>query len=240
MSPVLEPLPWDSAFFDIPIGRVQLDGVDEDALRRIDDEARQQGIVCLYGVLDSSNVQASVAIQRAGWRLVDVATTFSLSRHQPPIPRPPDTDFRRGTPADVDAVVAIAEQMAEWSRFAADPRFGIEEAKRLQRSWLDRAVGPSEEHTLMVAEQESGIVALIGRISSPLPRVDAVGTTRRGSGAARYLIQGSREWAAPHALLGGPIASRNVAALRYVSHCGYRSSEVTYLFHRWLDEGRPR
>ena len=42
----------------------------------------------------------------------------------------------------------------------------------------------------------------------------------------------------PHrdeALLGGPIAARNVPALRYVSHCFYRVCEVRYLYHRWLD-----
>ncbi len=72
--------------------------------------------------------------------------------------------------------------------------------------------------------------------STPTPRVDAVGTTRRGSGAARYLVQEARAWAGDQALLGGPIAARNVPALRYVSHCSYRVCKVEYLYHRWLDE----
>jgi dTDP-4-amino-4,6-dideoxy-D-galactose acyltransferase len=234
-----EPLSWDSEFFGFPIARVVLDDADETSLREVAHEARAAGITCLYGYLDALNVHLSYTIQALGWRLVDVATTFSLSLREPPIARPPETEFRVGTVADVEAVTEIAEQMAEWSRFAADPRFGIEAARRLQRSWVDRAVGPSEDHTLMVAEQESGIVALIGRVATPQPRVDAVGTTKRGSGAARYLIQGSREWAHPEPLLGGPIASRNVAALRYVSHCGYRASKVEYLYHHWLDERTP-
>jgi hypothetical protein len=63
-----------------------------------------------------------------------------------------------------------------------------------------------------------------------------VGTTRRGSGAARFLIEGARGWAGDQALLGGPIMGRNVPALRYVSHCCYRVCEVRYQLHRWLDE----
>ncbi|MEO6628823.1 MAG: hypothetical protein ABIP03_09670 [Aquihabitans sp.] len=234
-----EPLDWDSQFFGMPIAKVALDGADETSLRSVAAEARDAGIVCLYGTLDSLNVHASVMIQAAGWRLVDVTTTFTLSPDAPAIIKPPDTVFRVGTNDDFDDAVEIAEQMAEWSRFAADPRFGIDAARRLQRSWVERAVGPDENHCLMVAEQESGLVAIIGRVTSPSPRVDAVGTTQRGSGAARYLIEESRAWASPGPLLGGPIAARNVAALRYVSHCGYRAGKVDYSFHCWLDENSP-
>ena len=88
---------------------------------------------------------------------------------------------------------------------------------------------------MMVAEQDGEITAFIGRVSEPRHRVDAVGTTKRGSGAARRLIQEARWWAGDVPLLGGPIASRNVPALRYVSHCAYRVCEVRYLYHRWLD-----
>ena len=93
----------------------------------------------------------------------------------------------------------------------------------------------SGQHSLVVAEVEGEIVAFIGRVHEPR-RVDAVGTSRRGSGAARYLIQTAREWAGDRPLLGGPIAARNIASLRYVSHCGYRPCQVEYLYHRWLDE----
>ncbi len=36
--------------------------------------------------------------------------------------------------------------------------------------------------------------------------------------------------------LGGPIAARNIAALRFVDACHYRVTRIRYLFHRWLDE----
>ena len=50
----------------------------------------------------------------------------------------------------------------------------------------------------------------------------------------------ARAWAGEQPLLGGPIAARNVNALRYVSHCGYRVSSVRYLYHRWFDDGTER
>ena len=240
MSLVLEPLPWDSDFFGVPIGRVALDGADATGLTTVEAEARRLGIVCLYGSLDPIDAQATELVQQHGWRFVDAPTTFDLKLDEPPIPKPEGVRFRVGTVDDVPRVAHIARSMADWSRYAVDPRFGLAAARKLQDAWLDRAARAEDGvHSLMVAEDEGDgeVVAFIGRVLTPSPRVDAVGTTRRGSGAARYLIEEARAWAGDQALLGGPIAARNVPALRYVSHCGYRVCRVEYVYHRWLDEG---
>lgn len=232
-----KPLPWDTDFFGIPIGTVDLTGATVDAVRAVEDEAREQGIRCLYGSVDSSETDVIFMVQTLGFRFVEAATTFDLRKTEPPIPRPPDTEFRVGTVDDVPAVEGIVQQMAAWSRYAVDPRFGLDASRRLYGAWLDRAArGDDGVHSLVVAEQDGEITAFIGRVLTPSPRVDAVGTTKRGSGAARYLIEEARAWAGDVALLGGPIAARNVAALRYVSHCNYRVHDVRYLYHRWLDE----
>lgn len=237
MSAAWQHLRWDSDFFGFGIGRIDLDDADPEAIVAAEAEARAEGIACLYGSLDPIDADATFLVQTLGYRLVDVATTFDLRLDEPPIPRPPDTDFRVGTVDDIPLVAAIAERMADWSRYAVDPRFGLEAARQMQSAWLERAArGDDGVHSLVVAESDDGIHAFIGRVLTPRPRVDAVGTTRRGSGAARYLIEEARAWARDQALLGGPIAARNVPALRYVSHCNYRVCEVRYLYHRWLDE----
>lgn len=239
MSLEWKPLPWDTGFFGFPIGAVDLGGATTDDVRAVEAEARAAGIVCLYGSVDGSETSVIFEVQPLGWRFVDAATTFDLRTTEPPIARPDGVDFRVGGLDDVPAVEEIALKMADWSRYAVDPRFGREASRRLQRAWLDRAArGDDGVHSLMVAEEEGEITAFIGRVASPHPRVDAVGTTRRGSGAARYLIEEARAWAGDVPLLGGPIAARNVPALRYVSHCNYRVREVRYLYHRWLDEDR--
>lgn len=230
------PLAWDSDFFGTPIGSAALDGASAQDLHRLEGEALDQGIRCLYGTLDPADAQLTYLVQQHGWRFVEAATTFDLRTDEPPIAKPPDTDFRLGVPDDIPRVAHIVDQMAAWSRFAVDPRFGLEAAQRMQAAWLDRAArAETGQHSLMVAEIAGEIIAFIGRVHEPA-RVDAVGTTTRGSGAARHLIQTAREWAGDQALLGGPIAARNVAALRYVSHCNYRVRKVEYVYHRWLDE----
>lgn len=236
MALAWQPLAWDTEFFGTPIGSVALDGADEAALRAVEAEARDAGIACLYGSLDPADAQATLLVQRHGWRFVEAATTFDLRPDEPEIPRPEGVGFRLGTPDDIPRVAPIVEAMAEWSRFAVDPRFGLDAARRLQAAWLERAArAETGQHSLVVAEEDGEITAFIGRVYEPR-RVDAVGTTRRGSGAARHLIETARRWAGDVPLLGGPIAARNVPALRYVSHCAYRVCRVEYLYHRWLDE----
>lgn len=238
MNDRIRRLDWDSDFFGFPIGRIDLDGAGRTDIEAAEASARADGLRCLYAALDpTADGPRTVELQRLGYRFVDAATLFELRTSEPAIDRPDGTEFRLGTPDDVEEVAGIVELMAAWSRYAVDEGFGIDAARRLQSAWLARAVDPAaQNHSLMVATQDGEIIAFIGRVREPHPRVDAVGTTRRGSGAARYLIETARGWAGDRPLLGGPIAARNVPSLRYVSHCNYRVCRVEYLFHRWLDE----
>lgn len=237
MTAAWESLPWDSEFFGVPIGRVDLDRVPVEDLATMEAEARDAGVLCLYGSLAPEPDAPTLDVQRQGYRFVEAATLFSLRTTEPLIPRPEGIEVREGTVADLPALADTVARLAPWSRYAVDPRFGLEAAERLQARWIERAAEcTTGERALLVAEDDSGIIAFITRASDPEPVVDTVGTSSRGSGAARYLIQQARDWAGDRALYGGPIAARNVAALRYVSHCGYRVARVRYLYHRWLDE----
>lgn len=237
MSGPWEHLAWDSEFFGVTIGRVDLDGLTTDEILAVEAEAKERGVQCLYGSLDPEPAQPTLEVQRLGYRFVEGATLFSLRTSEPLIPRPDGVSFREGTVDDLPALADTVARLAPWSRYAVDPRFGLEAAERLQARWIERAAEcTTGERALLVAEDDTGIIAFITRASDPEPVVDTVGTSARGSGAARYLIQEAREWAGDRDLYGGPIAARNVSALRYVSHCGYRVARVRYLYHRWLDE----
>ena len=237
-GPGLESLDWDTEFFGFGVGRVlDFDPADSVAVRAMEDEARAAGITCLYASLDPIDAPGTVLAQRLGYRFVEAATLFDLPVSEPPIPRPDGIDVRVGNERDLEQISDMIESLAPWSRFAVDPRFGAEQARRLQHATTQRAATCTDgSRALVVAEDDDGIQAFITRAAQPEPRVDAVGTRARGSGASRYLIEHSRTWARPGPLLGGPIAARNVNALRYVRNCGYRVARVSYLYHRWLDE----
>jgi len=231
-----EPLPWDTDFFGVPIGRAELNAADAESLDHLEASARGAGISCLYGVLDPSGAAESVLLQARGWRFVEAAIVFDLPPDWPRLPKPDGVEVRAGSPADIPVLEPLAALMAPWSRYAVDPRFGLTAAQRMQSAWLERAArAETGQHSLTVAEAGGEIVAFLGHVHEP-PRLDAVGTTRGGSGAATYLMQLALEDAGGRTLLAGPIAARNVASMRYVYRSGFRPFQVEYLYHRWLDE----
>lgn len=236
-----ERLDFDSDFFGFAIGRITLDGADAASIREAEAAARDNGIECLYGVLDPIDREATYRVQDLGYRFVDTATRFEVLPHEHVPPVTTTCSVRRGGPDDVDAVIESVLTMAPWSRYAVDPRFGLEAARRMHRAWVDRAVVcTTGDHDLMVAEDESGIVGFLTRSAHPLPMINTVGTIAPGTGAAHALFAESREWARPQAISAGWAASRNIGVQRFLDRCGFRIAEIRYHYHRWLDQpGQP-
>lgn len=235
MTDLVEALHWDSEFFGFPIGRVTLDGATEGTLRSIDAEAHDKGIRCLYGTLDPTDLASAYLAQRFGHRLVEVAITFDRPAMQftPPVSR---ATVRRGTVDDLPALEEAIHTMAPYSRFACDPRFGPEAARRMHEAWIARAARDVDERVLFVSEDDSGVTGVSTCVRGDVPRVDTTGVTKPGSGAADALMAAFFDWADGGATEAGPCAARNVPVLRYVERCGFRAKSARYLFHRWLDE----
>ena len=141
-----ERLSWDSEFFGVGIGRVDLGDLGDlgdpapAALAAIDDMARADGVSCLYASVDPADVAATIQLQQAGYLLVEVA--LDLRHPTSRLARTPDTTavVRTGTPDDLEPLSPLLDRLAPWSRYAVDPRFGAEAARRMQAAWAARAV----------------------------------------------------------------------------------------------------
>jgi hypothetical protein len=238
VTELIEPLAWDSEFFGVPIARVELTGATAETLRAVDSEARAAGIACLYGSMDPTDGSAAHLVQGFGHRLVEVALRFERP-DVPFTPKPSPTTVRRGTVDDLPDLEPAVETLAPWSRFAADPRFGPDAARRMHEAWMERAArDDSDERALYIACDDDGVTGVATFVRTPVPRVDTKGVTKLGTGAADALMVALFEWAGGGPTEAGPCAARNIAPLRYLERCGFRVCRTSYLFHRWLDEER--
>lgn len=236
MTASVEPLPWDSEFFGVPIGRVDLDGVDAPTLARIDEEARDLGISCLYGTLhDPAKGHTALLVQHHGHELVEVSLRFGRPARPFEVP-PTRSRVRRGTLDDLPLLQDALDVLAPWSRFGADPRFGPAAARRMHEAWVTRAAAEPDQRLLAIAEDDEGVTGLSTNVWSPVPRVDLMGVTKPGTGASQALMNALIEWAGEGETEAGPCAARNIAVLRYVEGCGFSVVETNYLYHRWYDE----
>jgi hypothetical protein len=235
MTALVEPLAWDTEFFGFPIGRANIQGATIESLRAIEVEARELGLLCLYGALGPVDGDTASLVQAFGHRLVEVAIAFGRPA-VPFTPKPTASTVRRGTMADLPLLEDAIATLAPWSRFATDPRFGPQAAQRMFHAWVERASRDGEEYMLLISEDDTGITGVSTHVRTPVPRVDLMGVLEQGSGASWALMDGLVEWADGGPIEAGPCAARNIAPLRFLEHCGFRIVRTQYLFHRWLDE----
>lgn len=240
-SAFIEPLPWDSDFFGLSIGRAHLQGADADVLEEIDLEARSSGLDCLYASVDPNELELNCRAQLQGYRLVEVAVDLehptSILHHLPPT----SSVARWGTTDDLELVNEMIPLLARWSRFAADHRFGPVAAERMHRAWVERAARREGHRALVVAVDESGFTgfATQSQLDTEVPRIDLIAALKPGSGAAQAVVDFSYDSFGERPSRGGPIAARNTASLRFVEQMGLRIVATEYVYHRWLDEA-PR
>lgn len=227
-------LDWDSAFFGFPIGRVQLDGATAEVLAEIEREAAELGLRCLYGSLHPADTEAAYLAQTFGHRLIEVGVSFARPAGRLD-PGPGAPAVREGTMEDVERLEGAIQVLGRWSRYGADPRFGPDQACRMYRAWLERAVR-DERRALLVTEDDDGITGLATVNAGDPPYMDLVATTKPGTGAARALFAGFVDWAGGGVTVARYAAARNVAIFRLLEKCGYSANDVRYTFHRWLDE----
>lgn len=246
-----EPVPWDSAFFGTPIGRIDLADGDRTRVTAAEDEARAAGIRCLYAELDGADAPLAARAQRWGYHLVEIALdlTHATSTLPPgPTGAANEARTREATHEDLAAMTAQFEAVAPWSRFAVDLRFGLPAAIALHRAAAERAVAGVGGRRLLVAEDAAGDIVGFSTIAVGDPgdqqgsppgshrRIEVIATTRRGTAAPIALVRHAFTCFGPGPSVGGTIAARNVVSLRFSEGLGYRIGRATYHLHRWLDE----
>lgn len=238
MSTRWRALPWDTEFFGLPIGRIELDGAEPADLAEAEAEARAAGIRCLYGYLDPVDHRAGYWVQDLGYRLVETSALFDAAPGIDVALPAGEAVVRPGDEGDLPALEGAVDRLAPWSRYAVDDRFGLDAARRMNRAWLERAAGrASEDHVLLVAETAGVVTGFLSLSRDPSPMIDTMATTAPGSGTMGALVAAGRTWAGPPGLRAGWVAARNVASYRFLESCGFRVAEVRYVFHRWLDDG---
>jgi len=240
-------LTWDSEFFGIPIARIDLTAGDAAAIAAAEGDAADAGMTCLYGELDPRAVEAIDLVQRLGYRLMEVAIELEHPTNVVHDPPPTTSRVRAGSIEDTPGLAEHIAAVAPWSRYAVDPRFGLSAALAMHRAWVERAAGPEPGRMLLLAEDRgklTGMATVCGADPASAgaragPRVDLISSTQPGSGAAQALLAHAFAAFGPGPSRGGPIAARNVVALRFCEQMGYRVAGSRYLFHRWLDEVEP-
>lgn len=249
------PLPWDSAYFGLPMGRVDYVLTSPAATR--DDRravvaaaceaARAAGLRHLTARVDVGDLETLAVLEDAGFRTMDALATY-IMRPGRDLPR----DVRRvgpvrlATPDDAEAVLAITREAYHGyrGRFHLDPHLPGDRADGFYEEWARQCLAGVMADLIMVSEDSSGRVIgyLAHRRRQPASTIGTpiygggLGACRRDApGAYASLIRDSAVWAHEQgAVAECQTQHANFAVIRVYESVGFHYVRAEYTLHAWL------
>jgi dTDP-4-amino-4,6-dideoxy-D-galactose acyltransferase len=236
-------LEWDSNFFGQKMGKIGFDPADEasclseTAWRRTIETARKQQFQFLFCEFDAAQKRLAHILCNIGGSLGDVLLTLECE------PREVEMRQSRVVPAcsdDLPAIIEIARDSFEQSRFFHDPRFDRIKVSQIYPQWV-RDSFEKTEHFFVIKEQyavRAFISVAVDRTASVLTiRLLAVDHAMQGKGMGQELI----DWVIGYAwnqqirriVVGTQVG--NYPAIRLYEKNRFRIAGAKYRFHIWLD-----
>jgi len=208
--------------------------------------AAAQARAFYFAKLDTRRVAQARQLAGAGMYVVDVNVVFSLDR--PPVHAPgPIAGVEVGEPAahDSEAVLDVAENAFEVSRFHLDPRVSKELAGRIKRAWVASYLRKLRGDRLFVARREGRAVGFLAALwAEPAQEtavIDLIGVApdqhRRRIGEALVNAFVAHYRPAARALIVGTQVA-NIRSMRFYEKLGFSMSRSQYVLHGHVRDGR--
>ncbi len=251
---IVRPLPWDSAYFGVPMGRADLlvrpdtthaqrEAVIDAACRT----AREAGVRHMTARVDVGDLETLAALETHGFRTMDALGTYILRAGKDAVREVRAVGpLRPATPADRDEILAITRQAYAGyrGRFHLDPQLPRDRADAFYEVWAQQCLSGAMADVVMVSSDSAGRVIgyLAHRRREP---ASSIGTPIYGGGlgacrpdapgAYASLIRDSALWAhGQGAVAECQTQISNFAVIRVYESVGFHYVRAEYTLHAWL------
>ncbi|MCC7125114.1 MAG: hypothetical protein IT178_09705 [Acidobacteria bacterium] len=250
-------LPWDTAFFGVPMARLDYllrgdaatPGHIEAVVRAAVEEWRARGVRHVTAKVDVADMAAVAALEARGFRLMDALVTYFTHPHrEPPAEVREVGHVRPLEPRDVDEVLAITREayVGFRGRFHLDPHLPRDRSDAFYEEWAQQCIAGRMADRIVVADDGHG--GLHGWASTrrvePASSVGGVALWIGSLGACRRDKPGAyagliRSLAMENYQRGDVTETQtqnhNIATVRIYDAVGARYVRGEYTFHAWLD-----
>lgn len=243
----LHQLDWDTQFFGAKMGEVQLNPAEtgfsfsELLWRRTLSIARKEHYRFLLCQFDANYQEIAAILIKYGATVGDVLITLDLDLDLPLATQPiaGHCTVTRAELNDLPAVLAIASNSFEYSRFFCDRNFCAERVRQFYPNWIKQSFQKSEEvFVLKESAKVLGFISLQTNQSTAelIIRLIAVDQTLRGQGFGQVLIGWAKQYALEHKAGRMVVGTQvnNIPAVRLYEKNGFRLSSAKYRFHIWM------
>lgn len=234
-------LEWDTKFFGFGVARIMQTELDEAELSKTLEMLRDDNYRLVYWQIPIGKHESPRIAQVHDGFLADKKVTYvkelvgiSDSRGASaytPFPYPDTTPDA--------AIIKLALQSAEYSRFRLDPKFPRELCDKLFTCWITRSVSKEIAWEVLVVKEQNDLLGLI-TLGAKGDRADiglvAVAEHARGRGVGRSLVTDADRHFAERGYTHAQVVTQqnNLGACRLYESCGYQIEKIEKIFHFWL------
>ena len=252
---VARPLAWDSAFFGVPMARIDCVLATAGATREDRIEvvgaacaaARTAGMKHLTARVDVADLDTLGVLEDQGFRTMDALVTY-IMRPVKDVPRDVRTVgvIRESRPDDHAAIIDITREAYHGyrGRFHLDPHLSSALADELYVEWARQCVSGAMSDIILVSEDSDGRLQgyLAYRRRQPASSLGmpiyggGLGACRRDSpGAYASLIRDATIWSHARGGMGEyQTQNYNFAVIRVYEAAGAHYVRAEYTLHAWL------
>jgi len=227
---VLHPDDWLAAQLRRPCYRLDFAGDPDGGLRdQVASLPSERTFV--YARIPCAQTKDAVALQEAGFRVVDVNLNFVKA---PGTPVRRDVVIRNANSEDEEAVALIAGSAFQFSRFHLDPAFEQGEADGLKREWARNFFRGGRGDGLFVAVhagQIAGFLLLIKVTGACVIDLIAVSKEFQGMGFGAAMIACCEKSFEGVSKISTGTQAANAASVRFYEGLGFRLREAQYILH---------
>ncbi|MEZ5290333.1 MAG: hypothetical protein R2745_04565 [Vicinamibacterales bacterium] len=252
---VARPLAWDSAFFGVPMGRIDYvlsaPETGRDArvavVGGICDRARAAGIRHLTARVDVADLDTLSVLEDHGFRTLDALVTYIMR----PVKDPPADVrtvglIRESRPDDHGAILDITREAYRGyrGRFHLDPHLPPGRADEFYVEWARQCVSGAMADIILVSEDSSGGLNgyLAYRRRQPASSLGmpifggGLGACRRETpGAYASLLRDATHWSHDRGGMGEyQTQNYNFPVIRVYEAAGAHYVRAEYTLHAWL------
>jgi dTDP-4-amino-4,6-dideoxy-D-galactose acyltransferase len=234
-------LEWDSDFFGFNVARIESLDIDDRGLASVLRELKSRNYRMVYWSIPSEQQETAGMARAFGGFLADEKVTFvkELAGRDLVLPRSSYVTVPYPDSEPNAALINLALQSGEYSRFRLDPLFPDELFEKLYTCWITRSVRKEIAWMVLVVKDTTDILGLI-TLGTKDSRGDiglvAVSEHARGKGIGRLLVADADSCFAEQGFTVSQVVTQrvNTGACKLYESCGYHIEKIENIFHFWL------